>query len=247
MEIILLAVGIILAIWLYRRATSASPPAALAAMPDAIRPAAANLATGKKGLGVYEIEYADADGVVTSRNITVMQVEALSHAIYIRAWCHTRRSDRTFRADRVLRLRGVPDGRVYDDASVHFYDFVPEHDRPDPDHESVMARVKPGLGCLVWIAMADREISSDESEVLLSFIHERNGLAGAKYAGVPWSRAKAAIYIDSARPTFATAIAAVSKLSRTSKELALLDRFARQLADIGGTAAEHRRQQVFKN
>ncbi|NYT62375.1 NINE protein [Alcaligenaceae bacterium] len=48
--------------------------------------------------GQYEIEYADADGVVTTRTIDVLSTRGGR----IRAWCHLRQEERTFLSDRVL-------------------------------------------------------------------------------------------------------------------------------------------------
>lgn len=144
-------------------------------------------ATLVKAAPDLEIEYADVDGVVTRRGITLMNVEAQSHAIYIRAICHLRGAERTFRADRMLSVRDKKSGQVVPEPEAFFYSYVPEDERPDPDHDAVMSCVRPGLDCLIWIAMADREIASDEAEVLIAYIAERNGMAGAKFAAVPWN------------------------------------------------------------
>lgn len=48
--------------------------------------------------GQYEIEYADADGVVTTRTIDVLSTRDGR----ILAWCHLRNEERTFFPDRVL-------------------------------------------------------------------------------------------------------------------------------------------------
>ena len=51
------------------------------------------------------ITYVDKDGERTQRWITPMQVMGLSDYIYLRAYCHLREDERTFRLDRILDVR----------------------------------------------------------------------------------------------------------------------------------------------
>lgn len=195
----------------------------------------------------YEIEYADADGVVSTRTIDVLAVRAESNATYIQGWCHTRRAERTFRSDRILSARRTGDACSIGDAEQYFNALVPEVDRPDPDHDVVMSRVAPGLGILVWIAKVDREITVDEESILFDFIEERNGLAGPKFAGTPWNKSKAAAWIDTAKPTFNTSSGTLGKISKTGREYAMLNAYAIRLADEGGEAAKRRMKQLFRD
>jgi DNA polymerase-3 subunit epsilon len=52
-----------------------------------------------------QITYVDKDGERTERWITPMQVLGLSDYIYLRAFCHLRNDERTFRLDRILNIR----------------------------------------------------------------------------------------------------------------------------------------------
>lgn len=193
----------------------------------------------------YDIEYGDADGVVTARRIRLIAVESGDYATYVRAYCRVRNSERTFRADRILSATWLSGPTTIADPEAHFFDLLPEEARPDPDHNAVMARVRPGLDVLIWIANADRQISADEQEALIDFIGERNGLAGEAYAAVPWSRAKATIYIDSARPTLASCSGILSKISKTGREFRLLKEYGGRIAEFGGEAGERRRKQLL--
>jgi len=199
------------------------------------------------GSNQYDIEYADADGVITKRTIDVRDVAAKPWAMYITAWCHTKRSERTFRADRILAARQSGRTSPIHDIEQHFYAYVPEEDLPDPDHDAVMSRVQSGLDVLVWIAMADREITVDEEAILMEFIEERNVLAGAKFADAPWSKNKASILISTLRPTFNTAMGALGKISKTGRQYTLLKRYAHQIADTGGQLAQNRMRKLFRD
>jgi DNA polymerase-3 subunit epsilon len=52
-----------------------------------------------------EISYIDKDGEQTRRWITPMQVMGLQDYIYLRAYCHLRKDERTFRLDRIVEVR----------------------------------------------------------------------------------------------------------------------------------------------
>ncbi|MCX7754485.1 MAG: exonuclease domain-containing protein [Anaerolineales bacterium] len=50
------------------------------------------------------ITYVDKNGERTQRAITPLQVIGLADYIYLRAWCHLRNDERSFRLDRVLEM-----------------------------------------------------------------------------------------------------------------------------------------------
>jgi len=52
-----------------------------------------------------EITYIDKEGETTQRWITPIQVMGLQDYIYLRAYCHLRRDERTFRLDRIVEVR----------------------------------------------------------------------------------------------------------------------------------------------
>lgn len=52
-----------------------------------------------------EITYVDKDGETTRRWITPMQVMGLQDYLYLRAYCHLREDERTFRLDRIVEVR----------------------------------------------------------------------------------------------------------------------------------------------
>lgn len=193
----------------------------------------------------FDIEYADADGVVSTRRIKVIDLEGSAGALYLRSMCSLRQAERTFRADRILSARSAITGERIGDPVVHFRSQYSAIHEKDPDHEAVMGRVRGGLNILIWIAMADREISSDEQELLLEFIATRNALAGPKYASVAWRRARATRYIDEARPTFSIAAGYLAGISKTGREWRMLAEFAARIAAMGGAGGENRRKQLF--
>lgn len=193
----------------------------------------------------FVMEYGDIDGVVTTRQIRILSVGGNGKSYYVEAFCRLRNARRTFRADRVLSLRRHDGADIIAAPMVYLLEMLPEVERPDPGHDSVMGRVRPGLDVLIWIARADREISTDEQEVLFAFIAARNGLAGARFADVAWSRPKAAAYIAGARPMLDGCAAAILKMSRTGREAGLLREYADKVAQAGEPKAARRRDQII--
>ncbi len=196
----------------------------------------------------FEIEYADADGVVTERVITVRNITTSSdlQKTYVRAFCHWRKSERTFRVDRILKIRQISNDDYIADIDEEFAKRIDPIDLPDPQHNAVMARARPSLKILIWISLSDRDISSDEIAVLLEFIEDRKSLAGQKYNDTPWDRTKATVYIDETRPTFNDAAGALMKMPPTGKEIKLVSEYATRIAKLDGELAEKRRQRLFK-
>jgi predicted DNA-binding transcriptional regulator YafY len=58
------------------------------------------LSSGKR----LHITYVDGDGKQTQRSITPIQVLGLADYIYLRAYCHLRKAERSFRLDRILEV-----------------------------------------------------------------------------------------------------------------------------------------------
>lgn len=52
----------------------------------------------------YHLEYFDADGVVTERDISIRKIRIKGDIIYLTAKCATSNDWRTFRADRIMTL-----------------------------------------------------------------------------------------------------------------------------------------------
>jgi hypothetical protein len=52
--------------------------------------------------GTFLILYQDIDDNVTSRKITIKKIQQEGRAVYIKAYCHLRKENRTFRRDRII-------------------------------------------------------------------------------------------------------------------------------------------------
>lgn len=65
----------------------------------------------------FRIEYSDIDGVVTERDITPRSIhmKAGRQDLVIKAFCHLRGEERSFRSDRILSARNLTTGRPISD------------------------------------------------------------------------------------------------------------------------------------
>lgn len=67
----------------------------------------------------YRIEYADADGVVTTRDIAVEYWHKRGSITVYTCWCFLRNERRTFRSDRILSVVNLETNRTIKDISAH--------------------------------------------------------------------------------------------------------------------------------
>ncbi|WP_425493229.1 WYL domain-containing protein [Microvirga zambiensis] len=190
------------------------------------------------------MEYGDVDGVVTRREFKLKRAEQYSGNLYAICHCFYRGSERTFRVDRILSLSHTDLGTIADPVS-HFSAFIDPATLPDPDHEAIMARVRPGLRALTWIARSDHELSEDEVQIILRFVDQRSKLAGPSRERT-WNRDLARIEIENERSTFDSSAGALARISRTSREAALVREFATEISRLGGDSSAKRAQKLLK-
>lgn len=243
----IVVVFVLVVVWLSRGDRPSEPVQNEPWRPPEARPfpPSRNAVSPAPGERDVDIEYADADGVVTNRRVTIWEASFDGSALYIRGFCHARGAERTFRADRILRLSVAKTGAP-EDPEIYCAALVPPERRPDPEHDAVMSRCRSALLPLIWIARADRDISSDETEIILGFIAARLQIGKASLASQHWDRQRAAIWIHSARPTLADSLGALARISPTGREHQLIRHTAEALAQSGGPAGAKRREQLFR-
>lgn len=176
----------------------------------------------------YRIEYVDAYGEFTERTISVLAVaeEPATAALYLRAFCELRNDDRTFRVDRIRRAIRLSDGSVLVDPVGHFRSTAgtfaggmqwwggrgPEQIREKDEHNRIMARARPGLSALIWLALTDGEISEEEFTVMFDWIAYR--ARASRDGRTKWDRDAARQWIRTARPTLADISGGLSRMGK---------------------------------
>lgn len=203
---------------------------------------------------VFDIEYVDADGVVTSRRVRLRNVYPGPEGLYFDAYCEMRRGDRTFIAHRVAQMITISGEQINYPAS--FLEALvkwPNNDRRSVDfdtppeaaeHRLVMGRARPGLVLLVWTARADDGLAEDEIGVIFDYIRRRAALhPGASV----WSEERARVFLRSFRPTLQEAIDVAGAIVKRPAERALVVEFLRRMVEVDGvvTPVEEKRLNRF--
>ncbi len=179
------------------------------------------------------IEYADAFGEVTVRGISVRRVSQKADGIlYVEAFCLLRTEDRTFRADRILALKEWPAGKDFLNPQIYFYHWpgkrvqapraapkapapVRKAAEPPAGHQKVMDHARRGLRVLIWLARADKDLSSPEEEVMLAWVQYR---AAFQQGGMlEWSRSTALDWVRSEKVVFADVEREISGMGQAEK------------------------------
>ena len=218
--ILLALVGIVVAWKAVPRRTQSPPPPSVANRHADVLAAPPSPPAPARFMGVpppdYEIEYADAFGEITERQVRLLAVaeEPASRLLYVRAYCFIRNAERTFRVDRMLSVRLMPQGKHIVDPDGHFRMTAAtrgglqiyggktlQQIEDEAAHARAMVRARAGLKGLIWLAAADGEISEPEMSVMFQWIDARAKAARDGHSA--WSRDEARRYIRESRPTLA--------------------------------------------
>lgn len=183
----------------------------------------------------YEIEYADAEGVVTTRVTEVELVERSAHRTdgkgLVDAFCYLANDRRSFRTDRILKLTDHRTGAVIVDPVVHFEAYYDPPDEISFSHRAVLYKAVSGLKVLIWIAQAEGRIDDPTLDFLCDYIEARRlDEGGTRVADLVWDRAVARRGIIRARPTLDVVSGAIHRLPAGGMVYKQLREFAARLA-----------------
>lgn len=108
--------------------------------------------------------YNDAEGRRTERRITLTMPAHRDYngEVYIRGYCHLRKSVRTFRRDRISLVADPMTGEVIGSARTLFRMRGEADPEKHPDHDKIVRKAMRGIEVLAWIA--DAEDGIDEAE-----------------------------------------------------------------------------------
>ncbi|MEM7425091.1 MAG: WYL domain-containing protein [Pseudomonadota bacterium] len=133
-----------------------------------------------------EIGYEDADGRGTNRLITCKRMVHSEDGDRLLAFCHTRRSDRTFLLDRILEAAEHATGRRISDIQTFFAPLIDQAGELDDDHgttREIITQIGDELRILAFIAKADMSLHKAEDELISLFVRQRSESLGAEVAG----------------------------------------------------------------
>lgn len=193
---------------------------------------------------VFVLEYCDADGVVTEREVDARAVQVEGDRLYLKAFCRLRGEERSFRADRIMRLvdRGSGEEMYRPAAFLAWFVDAPASTYVDAAHASIMTRARPGLIMLAWMARSDGVLSEPEIAVMLDFVEERAaiGRSGAR----AFDKGLARLDILDLDVTFDAALAAGRRIADTKAERALVRRYLDMMAAVDGVISDVERRRI---
>jgi len=121
------------------------------------------------GLSVV-IEYADAKGATSQRLVTCRSLSVRADKQYLSAYCHHRKSPRTFRLDRIVDIFDANTGESLSPAQAFFAGFRPDDTSPSGLSWGLSVGRRADLiallNALIFIARCDKEFHPAERESL---------------------------------------------------------------------------------
>lgn len=133
-----------------------------------------------------EIGYVDAEGRRTNRLVTCKRLVHGEDGDRLQAFCHTRRTDRTFLLDRIAEAANHSTGRRIEDIRAFFTPFAEQAGELDEDHgatRKVLVAVGDELRILAFIAKADETLHQAEDNLISVFVRSRAESLGHEVAG----------------------------------------------------------------
>lgn len=143
------------------------------------------------------LEYRSADGEVTERRVTALQLRGTAEGpFHLIARCHTRKAQRTFRADRILSLSGIsdlpPDAAPIDllQGLAEFAVETEWHERQGADRppqakqsmaatpfDTIRKRFRAELRLLAFLAKSDADLHPAELDAINAYCEHLAGTA----------------------------------------------------------------------
>ncbi len=133
-----------------------------------------------------EVGYEDAEGRRTNRLVTCKRIVHADDGDRLLAFCHARRTDRTFLLDRIVEAADPGTGRRIDDIRAFFAPFLEQAGELSDDHgttRKVLVALGDELRILAFIAKADQTLHKAEDNLISVFVRKRTESLGHEVAG----------------------------------------------------------------
>lgn len=116
-----------------------------------------------------QIAYKDAQGQKSERRITMYSISpTLDDDYMIRAYCHERNAQRTFKLSRITELTDIETGEVFDNPEKYFLDRFNES--PIGIITNVFQELESEILVLTFVARADGYLRKKEREIIIDFL-----------------------------------------------------------------------------
>lgn len=120
----------------------------------------------------YHFTYADADGVVTDRVVTLRRIDPAREGLRLWCFCHAAQDLRMFWAQRIQEVFCVVTGEVHDDP-VKFFDTHPMLCEPRDPESYALKALRHEIDLLTIVAAADGIVDENEMDRILVHVFDR--------------------------------------------------------------------------
>lgn len=133
-----------------------------------------------------ELGYVDTEGRRTNRLVTCKRLVHADDGDRLLAFCHARRTDRTFLLDRITEAANHATGERISDIKAFFAPFREQAGDLTDDHgttRKVLEELGDELRILAFIATADASLHKAEDNLISVFVRSRSENLGHEIAG----------------------------------------------------------------
>jgi len=120
-----------------------------------------------------QIIYIDSKGQKSERRITMNSATQTANSDYIlKAYCHEKKAQRTFRLARIQQLTDMETGEIFENPSQYFTERF--EDSPIGIITKVFHKLESEILILTFIARADGYLRAKEREIIMKFIMDES-------------------------------------------------------------------------
>ncbi len=185
-----------------------------------------------------EIGYVDANGRRTNRLVTCKRIVHAEDGDRLLAFCHARRTDRTFLLDRIQEAADHGTGQRVPDIRAFFAPYLEQAGELADDHgttRKVLVALGDELRILAFIAKADQSLHKAEDNLISVFVRSRTESLGHEVAG-NYDHAKVMDWFRHQGPDIAAIERAVLRVAKRSEaQLGHIWELAAKVMEADGT------------
>lgn len=185
-----------------------------------------------------EIGYVDTNGRRTNRLVTCKRIVHAEDGDRLLAFCHARRTDRTFFLDRIVEAADHGSGQRIDNIRAFFEPYLEQAGELSDDHgttRKVLEALGDELRILAFIANADKSLHKSEDNLISVFVRSRTEHLGHEIAG-NYDHAKVMDWFRHQAPDMAVIERAVLRVAKRSEaELGHIWELAAKVMEADGS------------
>ena len=120
-----------------------------------------------------QITYIDSKGQKSERRITILSVsQTLNDNYIIKAYCHEKKSQRTFRLERIQQLTDMETGEIFENPNQYFIERF--QDSPIGMITKIFQELESEILILTFVARADGYLRAKERAIIMNFIIDKS-------------------------------------------------------------------------